>query len=118
MTAHVVVAYLENNRKSWPAWKAATPDYRDQVNRMVDDIKEIFAPWQPEMVLNGHSGGGRFIFSYLDAHDEIPSDVVRIAFLDSNYGYEDTLYGPKIDKLAEVRQGTSISALWHTMTVW
>ena len=92
----VVVAYLENNRKSWPAWTAATPDYRDQVKRMVADITAIFAPWQPELVLNGHSGGGRFIFSFLDAHDEIPQEVVRIAFLDSNYGYDDTLYGPKI----------------------
>jgi hypothetical protein len=94
----LVVAYLENDLRSWPAWKAATPDYRDQVNRIVGDLKEIFAWWQPEIVLNGHSGGGRFIFSYLDVYDEIPSDVVRIAFLDSNYGYEDTVYGPKIER--------------------
>ncbi len=94
----VVVAYLENDMKSWPAWKAATLDYRDQVKGIIDEITEIFSPWKPELVLNGHSGGGRFIFSYLDAFDEIPSDVVRIAFLDSNYGYEDTIYGPKLVK--------------------
>ncbi|MDZ7633804.1 MAG: hypothetical protein U5L72_04965 [Bacteroidales bacterium] len=92
----LVVAYLENNRKSWPAWTAATPDYRDQVKRMVNDISAIFAPWQPDLVLNGHSGGGRFIFSYIDSHDVIPPAVKRIAFLDSNYGYDDTIYGPKI----------------------
>jgi hypothetical protein len=92
----VVVAYLENSRRSWPAWTAATPDYRDQVRRMVDNITTIFAPWQPELVLNGHSGGGRFIFSYIDAHEEIPAEVKRIAFLDSNYGYDDALYGLKL----------------------
>ena len=92
----VVIAYLENNRKSWPAWNAATPDYRDQVKAMVDNISSLFEPWQPELVLNGHSGGGRFIFSYIDAYEQIPSEVKRIAFLDSNYGYDDTLYGPKI----------------------
>lgn len=92
----VVVAYLESSRKSWPAWNALTVDYRDQVRSIVDDITAIFAPWQPELVLNGHSGGGRFIFSYLDAYDEIPPQVVRIAFLDSNYGYDDSLYGGKI----------------------
>ncbi len=27
----VVVAYLENSRKSWPAWNSNTPDYREQV---------------------------------------------------------------------------------------
>jgi len=92
----VVVAYLENNRKSWPAWTAATTDYREQVKGIVDAVTAIFAPWQPEIVLNGHSGGGRFIFSYIDANEEIPPEVVRLAFLDSNYGYDDTLYGPKI----------------------
>ena len=92
----VVVAYLENNRKSWPAWNAATPDYRDQVKGMVNNISSLFEPWRPELVLNGHSGGGRFIFSYIDSHEQIPSEVKRIAFLDSNYGYDDTLYGPKI----------------------
>ncbi len=92
----VVVAYLENNRKSWPAWTAATPDYRDQVKAMADNITSVFASWQPELVLNGHSGGGRFIFSYIDAHEEIPAEVKRIAFLDSNYGYDDALYGPKL----------------------
>jgi hypothetical protein len=94
----IVVAYLENSRKSWPAWNAATADYRDRVRGMVDDITEVFAPWQPELVLNGHSGGGRFIFSYIDAHEEIPGEVVRIAFLDSNYGYDGSLYGEKIGK--------------------
>ncbi len=92
----IVVAYLENSRKSWPAWNAANPDYRDQVRRIVDDITGIFTSWKPELVLNGHSGGGRFIFSFLDAHEEIPREVARIAFLDSNYGYDDTKYGPKI----------------------
>jgi len=92
----IVVVYLENVRKSWPLWKANTPDYEQKVKNMVDDVKVIFARWNPEVVLNGHSGGGRFIFSYLDAVKEIPNDVVRIAFLDSNYGYEDTIYGPQL----------------------
>jgi hypothetical protein len=92
----VVVAYLENDRKSWPAWNAATSDHRDQVKGIVNDIAAIFAPWEPELVLTGHSGGGRFIFSFIDAHEAIPGEVKRIAFLDSNYGYEDTLHGPKI----------------------
>jgi len=92
----LVVAYFENKEKSWPAWTAANHDYREQVRKMVADVKTLFEPWQPEIVLNGHSGGGRFIFSYLDATDKIPSDVVRIAFLDSDYGYEDTIYGPKL----------------------
>lgn len=92
----LVVAYLENSRRSWPAWTAATPDFSNQVKKIVDDLTAIFAPWDPEVVLNGHSGGGRFIFSYLDALERIPERVVRIAFLDSNYGWDNDSYGPKV----------------------
>jgi hypothetical protein len=92
----IVTVYLEACQKSWPAWVAKTNDSVQTVKRMVDNIKAIFAPWHPQVVLNGHSGGGRFVFSYLDAVETIPSDVVRIAFLDSNYGYVDSLHGSKI----------------------
>ncbi len=92
----LVVAYLENSRKSWPAWSTGTPGYAEEVKRMADGISALFAPWDPELALNGHSGGGRFIFSYLDAVDRIPDSVVRIAFLDSNYGWENDSYGPKV----------------------
>ena len=91
----IVVAYLENIQKSWPAYSAGTPDRQDKAKMIVDEVKNIFVEWDPRVVLNGHSGGGRFIFNYLDAAKDIPDDVVRIAFLDSDYGYEDTIYGPK-----------------------
>lgn len=92
----IVVAYLENSRLSWPSWVANTTDPRKKIKAIVDQVTNIFTQWRPEIVLNGHSGGGRFIFSYIDSVDEIPSAIVRIAFLDSTYGYEDTLHGKKI----------------------
>lgn len=92
----VVTVYLETRQKSWPAWVAGTKDSIRKIKSMVDEVKKIFAPWHPEVVLNGHSGGGRFVFSYLDAVEKIPDDVVRIAFLDSDYGYEDQPFGAKI----------------------
>lgn len=92
----LVVVYLENSLKSWPAWVAATPDAITRVNTIVKDLSNFFTQWSPHIVLNGHSGGGRFIFSYLKSTSEIPAEVERIAFLDSSYGYEDTLHGPKL----------------------
>jgi hypothetical protein len=94
----VVVVYLETRQKSWPAWKANTPDFSIRAKKIMDDIKDIFRLWNPEIVLNGHSGGGRFIFSYLDSMEKIPDDVLRIAFLDSDYGYEDKPYGSQLLK--------------------
>lgn len=92
----IVMAYLENSLQSWPAWTAANADYRSLVKDIVDNIRSVFAKWSPELALNGHSGGGRFIFDYIDAVGTIPDDVVRIAFLDSDYGYEDAIYGPRL----------------------
>ena len=94
----IVTVYLEAAQKSWPAWAAKNGDSVKSVKRLVDQVKNIFASWHPEIVLNGHSGGGRFVFSYLDAFEIIPDDVVRIAFLDSNYGYTDSLTGQKLVK--------------------
>jgi len=113
----IVVAYFENNQKSWPLWKANTPDYANHVKKMMDDVKEIFASWQPKVVLNGHSGGGRFIFSYLDAVNEIPKDVVRIAFLDSDYGYEDSIYGPKLERWLKTGNDKFLCALAYNDSV-
>jgi len=92
----IVTVYLETTQKSWPAWAAKQGDSVRNVKTLVDQVKALFEPWYPQIVLNGHSGGGRFLFSYLDAVEEIPDEVVRIAFLDSNYGYTDSLAGPKL----------------------
>lgn len=92
----IVVVYLEAKQKSWSMWMANTPDSIRTLKTIVDDVRAMFAQWNPQIVLNSHSGGGRFIFSYIDGVQEIPDDIVRIAFLDSNYGYEDTLSGPKL----------------------
>ena len=85
---NIVVVYLENDFRSWPAWKARHPEYVLQVQHIVDTVLNLFSGHGKELYLNGHSGGGRFIFSYLDGVEQIPGYVKRISFLDSNYGYE------------------------------
>ncbi len=92
----VVVVYLEANQKSWPSWKRENPNYFSDTQTLVNEITALFADWKPEVVLNSHSGGGRFIFNYLDAVEHIPTSIKRIAFLDSDYGYEDEAHGPKL----------------------
>ena len=92
----LVVVYLEARQLSWPLWKKENPGYLQDTKRIVDEITAMFSPWDPQIVLNGHSGGGRFIFSYLEAEARIPERVKRIAFLDSSYGYEDSIHGPPL----------------------
>ncbi|MEO8174424.1 MAG: hypothetical protein ABI581_15120, partial [Sediminibacterium sp.] len=93
---NVIVAYMANELKSWPAWKRARPDGPAEIKRIVDSITGMFAAWHPEVMLNSHSGGGSFIFGYLDAVDKIPKDITRIGFIDSDYGYEDSLHTDKL----------------------
>ena len=93
----VVVVYLEAQSKSWPAWRKAHGD--KLIPEIVATVKKLFAGREVETVLSGHSGGGSFIFGYLNAVDQVPADVVRIAFLDSNYAYDRAL-GHK-DKLVK-----------------
>ncbi len=92
---NIVIAYLENNYKSWPSWKSKHPNYIAEVQSITDTVLSLFSSKEKVMYLNGHSGGGRFIFSYLDGVKKIPDYVKRISFLDSDYGYE-AAYLPKI----------------------
>jgi hypothetical protein len=92
----VVVVYLEVQSRSWPAWRKAHGE--KLIPEIITTVKKLFAGREVETVLSGHSGGGSLIFGYLNAVDQIPDDVVRIAFLDSNYAYDRAL-GHR-DKLA------------------
>lgn len=92
---NLVIVYLETKQKSWPLWKAKYSDHSVQVKNIVEYLRSIFNQNDPFVILTGHSGGGRFIFSFLEAFTEIPDYIKRISFLDSNYGYEEN-FGIKI----------------------
>ena len=84
----IIVAYLENSYKSWPLWKRNHADFKERIPKIIDTIRSKFK--DAVVYLNGHSGGGSFIFGLMDAFNGIPLYVKRISFLDSNYGYDST----------------------------
>ena len=88
LDANFVVAYLECAERSWPAWRKKHDLDDQRIPRLVDVLRGNF-PGQPiTITLTGHSGGGSFTFGYLNGVGQIPDDIERIAFLDSNYGYD------------------------------
>jgi hypothetical protein len=89
--APVVVAYLEAAEKSWPAWRKRNDTNSTVIPEIVETIKGRFKNHPLQVTLSGHSGGGSFIFGYLNHCDQIPNDIERIAFLDSNYAYDPAL---------------------------
>jgi hypothetical protein len=92
----IVVAYLENALKSWPAWRKKYGDR--SIPEIIAAVEKIFSGHDLEIVLSGHSGGGSLTFGFLNTVPKIPNEIVRVAFLDSNYAYDPAL-GHK-DKLA------------------
>jgi pimeloyl-ACP methyl ester carboxylesterase len=92
-----IVVYIENAMKSWPGWRRKYSGADQTIAKIVDSIVARYAAYHPMLTLSGHSGGGSFIFGYLNSHPEIPSIVERIGFLDATYGYETEAHAQKLN---------------------
>lgn len=95
--ANIILAYLMTDGKSWPKWRREKGNSHLVIKSLVDSLLSMFQSFNTRLVLNGHSGGGSFIFGYLNSVEKIPTFIERITFLDSNYGYDDSLkHGDKL----------------------
>ena len=121
-----VVVYLEAENRSWGAWRKAGPERDHIIKDLVEQIALLFSAnssgancagagcsgasssgasssgadcagnSMPIVELNSHSGGGNFIFGFMDACDSLPDYLCRISFIDSDYNWDDERYGPKL----------------------
>lgn len=112
-----IVVYLMAAQKSWPAWKRSTPDSLNGIKKIVDGITSLFMVYDPIIILNSHSGGGSFIFGFLDAVESIPLNVERIAFLDSDYGYEEEKHKTKLVNWLQKNSNNKLLALAYNDSV-
>lgn len=113
---NIVVVYLENNLRSWPAWKQQHPDHLQLIRQIVDTIYQLVHAKQKEIYLNGHSGGGSFIFGFLAGVDKIPAYLKRISFLDSDYNYDSSYY-PKIKDWLRRIKGSHLTVFAYNDSV-
>ncbi len=113
---NLVVIYIETSQKSWPSWKSKYQDNPAIINSLVDYLTNLFADYNPFVVLTGHSGGGSFTFGFLDSIKEIPHNIKRISFLDSNYGYNDS-YGPKFLEWLNTSEENFLSVIAYNDSV-
>lgn len=82
---NIVVAYLEAGGLTWPSWRKKHGD--EALPAMVESLQSVVTTTPCPTVLCSHSGGGSFIFGYLNAVSNVTDNIQRIVFLDSNYGY-------------------------------
>ncbi len=113
---NLVTVYIEAAQKSWPAWSSKYPNHAELIKNIVDYLKSLFNNYNPFVILTGHSGGGRFTFSFMDGFNEIPDYVKRISFLDSDYGYE-TVYGNKIVQWLNASEDNYLSVIAYNDSV-
>jgi hypothetical protein len=108
-----IVAYLEADTKSWPEWRRVHGYERAnaRIVEIVDQIRvAIGNPPHLAVTLTGHSGGGSFIFGFIEGQDTLPSWLERIAFLDANYNF-DYKHGEKIVKWLRQRPQNTLVVL-------
>lgn len=102
-----IVIYLQASMKAWTAHAAKYPESPKLYTHLIDTVCTILASGSnetisavplknQEIIISSHSGGGRFVFNYIAGVEKIPSKVKGIVFIDSSYGYEDSLHADKL----------------------
>ncbi len=87
---NIVLACVQAEGRSWPAWRQKHADNAALIRALVESLLKRVPGAPVRVALTGHSGGGSFLFGFLNGGETIPAYVERIAFLDANYSYSDT----------------------------
>ena len=82
-----VLAIVEAPQLSWPEFRKATQNANLWIRGLVESLE--VQTKSDETILSCHSGGGSFLWGWINAHDELPKRVSKIVFLDANYSYSD-----------------------------
>ncbi|HVJ84005.1 MAG TPA: hypothetical protein VM452_00095 [Caulifigura sp.] len=85
---NIVLACLAAEGLSWPAWRQSRKDNAETILRIIDTLRG-WLPEKPPVTLACHSGGGSFLFGFINSAETIPDWVERFVFLDANYSYDD-----------------------------
>jgi hypothetical protein len=91
----IVLVCAEAPGLSWPNFRKTVPDANAKIRNMVNDWRRQLGAKDAKVTLAGHSGGGAFMFGVIDAGDEIPVSIDRIAFLDANYSFDAVMHAEK-----------------------
>lgn len=94
----IVFVCPEGPGLNWSSFRKAHSDANARMGQLVDHWRKKFGTDDAHVLLTGHSNGGSFIFGVIDASDEIPAYIDRIAFLDANYNFDATQHAGKLER--------------------
>jgi hypothetical protein len=92
----LVLVCAEAGGLSWPTWRSSRPDGNVRIGKFLDEWRTRFGGPDAKVTLTGHSGGGSFIFGVIEAADDIPASIDRIAILDANYAFDGARHTAKL----------------------
>jgi hypothetical protein len=72
---------------SWPTYRGGNPKAPAIIRELVETLQKDLDT--TSLVLMAHSGGGSFMTGYINAHEQLPTALQRIVYLDANYSYSD-----------------------------
>lgn len=94
----IVLICAEANGLSWPSWRRTRPEANSTIARLVDGWRRQFGGVDAKVTLTGHSGGGSFMFGLIEANEDVPDYIDRIAYLDANYSFDAALHAGKLER--------------------
>lgn len=83
----VILAVVQAPQLSWPAYRRGDTVANDRIRHLVDTLREDLRA--DRVILSCHSGGGAFLWAWMNAHNALPDWLHRLVFLDANYSYSD-----------------------------
>lgn len=86
---NLVLVCLQADIKSWPSWRSKNENNAELIRGIVADVLDAIPLDDPTVTLASHSGGGSFMFGFINGSEAIPDWIDRFIYLDSNYGYHD-----------------------------
>jgi hypothetical protein len=84
---NLILAVVQPPRLAWPAFRQTEKEADAVIREIVASLARDTGA--ARVVLAAHSGGGSFLFGYVNAMEAIPDAVERFVFLDANYSYSD-----------------------------
>ncbi len=93
---NLVVAYLQAEKRSWPHWRRTQENSNARIVEIVTELRQRFDGMNCTVELTAHSGGGSFVFGFVEHSHPIPDWVTRIVWLDANYGFDEEKHGRKL----------------------
>jgi len=109
---NLAVVYVANDLLSWPQWRREHGgESLELIRQIFRAIEKSFSQTPIAITLASHSGGGAFVLGAIEAWDRIPGNVERIAFLDSNYAYEDEKHLSKFLRWLNAEERRYLSVL-------